>query len=137
MTRQLNLRVQQGFTLIELVIVLVLLGILVAVAVPKYADLTTDAEDAAGAAAAGAVNSAFSIATAVTQGTPTPAEVTAQMTGATLVGNNFEVVFANGTRKAQIPAQFDSTADCASPSSTVSTYVCSIDVGSQTVVNAP
>ena len=38
---------QQGFTLIEIIAVLVLLGILAAVAVPKYMDLTTTAREKA------------------------------------------------------------------------------------------
>ena len=38
---------QKGFTLIEIVMVLVLLGILAAVAVPKYFDLQEEAERAA------------------------------------------------------------------------------------------
>ena len=40
-------RSQHGFTIIELVIVIAILGILGAVALPKFADLTSDAKSAA------------------------------------------------------------------------------------------
>ncbi|WP_394389654.1 type IV pilin protein [Shewanella woodyi] len=39
-------RVQQGFSLIELVIVIVILGLLAATAIPRFLNVTDDAEDA-------------------------------------------------------------------------------------------
>jgi MSHA pilin protein MshA len=52
---------QRGFTLIELVMVIVILGVLSAVALPKFVDLKSDAQQAAIDGAAGALNSAMAI----------------------------------------------------------------------------
>jgi MSHA pilin protein MshA len=53
-------RFQYGFTLIELVIVIAILGILAAVAIPKLFNITGDAQTAATAGVAGALSSAAS-----------------------------------------------------------------------------
>lgn len=54
-------KAQSGFTLIELVMVIVILGILAAVALPKFVDLKSDAQMASMQGVAGAAASASAI----------------------------------------------------------------------------
>jgi len=58
------MRGNKGFTLIELVMIIVILGILAVVAIPRYINMQTEAREAASEAYIGALNSALSSHTA-------------------------------------------------------------------------
>ncbi len=70
------MRKQEGFTLIELVVVIVILGILAATALPRFINVTNDAYKAAVAGTAGGFGSGIALSHALWIAKNEPATVT-------------------------------------------------------------
>lgn len=79
------MRKQAGFTLIELVMVIIVLGVLAAIAIPRFVDLSGDALTAAQSGMEGAVKGAMAVAIADTHAFPTVTSLVTYINGENIV----------------------------------------------------
>jgi MSHA pilin protein MshA len=127
----MKVSIPRGFTLIELVVVITILGILAAFAVPKFIALDGQARAATINGLAGSVKSAAALARGLSMATGNTATVTMEGTAVSLL-NNYPDATAGGISAAINASATDFTFVAGSGTTTAATWT---KVGAPTPAN--
>lgn len=121
----INSKKEKGFTLIELVMVIVILGILAAFALPRFADFGSEARVSSINGLAGAMKSAASIAHArqIASNAGPDDSVTLDGQSIDMIAGFPEASAAGIGQAAQISDDYDSTADSTAESGTKTFFI--------------